>query len=78
MQRSCLDSKLLSWQKVTSSLAVCGYCYTEITTKGKLMEMGIENFGFCPECQEPTIWTECGRCGNDVCITCHPAIGCDH
>lgn len=41
------------------------------------MTLEIENFGYCPECQTETVFDECGRCGNDVCVTCHPTIGCD-
>ncbi len=40
-------------------------------------EIKLEEMGYCPECQTETLWAECGRCGEDVCVGCHPAIGCD-
>lgn len=42
------------------------------------MEYTIEDLGFCPECQTETVWLECGRCGETVCVVCHPEIGCDN
>lgn len=58
-------------------LNVGGLTYNSIIKKGQLMKLEIENFGYCPDCQTETAWDECSRCGQDVCLTCHPDIGCD-
>jgi len=36
-----------------------------------------EDFGYCDICDNFTPWEECGRCGEEVCVVCHPSIGCD-
>ncbi len=38
-----------------------------------------EDFGYCPECDNlGAYWQECARCGEEVCVACHPEIGCDN
>lgn len=36
-----------------------------------------EDFGYCDICDTHTPQDECGRCGEEVCVVCHPSIGCD-
>lgn len=42
------------------------------------MEYTIEDFGYCEECESESVFDECARCGEEVCIHCHAEIGCDY
>ena len=36
-----------------------------------------EDFGYCDLCDNHTPWDTCPDCGEEVCVICHNAYGCE-